>query len=163
MRARRNRRLHRRRSASGYVHAKELCSALDDVNPDRPGARSVNHGEVNKLDRHHGVRRTCLAHRLQDRVRIASRPALCVVAYDCWAFRRLGVVLDARRAGSRAGAKRSGKPDIAMADQEGFRRTGREAACRSPLTEEQVRSLKVGEGARVRAAYTDQTPCTCTS
>jgi fumarate hydratase class I len=32
-----------------------------------------------------------------------------------------------------------------MADQAGFQRTGREVALRTPLTEEQVRSLKVGD------------------
>ena len=32
-----------------------------------------------------------------------------------------------------------------MADQAGFPRTGREVALRTPITEEQVRSLKVGD------------------
>ena len=32
-----------------------------------------------------------------------------------------------------------------MADQAGFQRTGREVALRTPLTEEQVRALKVGD------------------
>ena len=41
-----------------------------------------------------------------------------------------------------------------MADQSGFPRTGREVALRTPLTEEQVRSLKVGDVACVGRAYT---------
>src|SRR6187397_2853116 len=32
-----------------------------------------------------------------------------------------------------------------MADQSGYQRTGREVVLRTPLTEEQVRSLKVGD------------------
>jgi fumarate hydratase class I len=36
-------------------------------------------------------------------------------------------------------------PIAAMADQAGFQRTGREVVLRSPLTEEQMRSLKVGD------------------
>jgi fumarate hydratase class I len=36
-------------------------------------------------------------------------------------------------------------PAVTMADQEGFRRTGREVVLRSPLTEEQARSLHVGD------------------
>jgi fumarate hydratase, class I len=68
------------------------------------------------------------------------------VAYDCWAFRRLGVVLD-----SSAGAitrwlyRDPSHPAIPMFDQSGFVRTGREVPLRAPLTEEQVRALKVGD------------------
>jgi fumarate hydratase class I len=36
-------------------------------------------------------------------------------------------------------------PAVAMADQAGFQRTGREIALRTPLTEAQVRALKVGD------------------
>jgi fumarate hydratase class I len=68
------------------------------------------------------------------------------VAYDCWAFRRLGVVLDATTGAITRWLYRDDtKPVVAMADQAGFRRTGREVALRTPLTEEQVRSLKVGD------------------
>ena len=69
------------------------------------------------------------------------------VAYDCWAFRRLGVVLDARdRRDRRAGCIairriRSSRCSI----RPGFARTGREVALHAPLTEEQVRALKVGD------------------
>ena len=46
-------------------------------------------------------------------------------------------------------------PMIHMADQAGFQRTGRELALQSPLTEEQVRSLKVGDVVLVSGrAYT---------
>jgi fumarate hydratase, class I len=68
------------------------------------------------------------------------------VAYDCWAFRRLGVVLDGRSGAIRQWLYRDpSTPVAAMADQAGFQRTGREVALRTPLTEEQVRALKVGD------------------
>jgi len=68
------------------------------------------------------------------------------VAYNCWAFRRLGVVLDAQTGGIKRWLYRDpAVPAVAMADQHGLRRTGRAIELRSPLTEEQVRSLKVGD------------------
>jgi fumarate hydratase class I len=68
------------------------------------------------------------------------------VAYDCWAFRRLGVVLDAKTGAITQWLYRDpANPAIAMADQAGFQRTGREIALQAPLTEEQMRSLKVGD------------------
>lgn len=68
------------------------------------------------------------------------------VAYNCWAFRRLGVVLDARSGEIRRWLNRDPSvPAAAMADQQGFQRTGREVVLRTPLTEEQVRGLKVGD------------------
>ena len=68
------------------------------------------------------------------------------VAYDCWAFRRLGVVLDARTGAIKRWLYRDpASPLLAMADQAGFQRTGREVVLRTPLTEEAVRSLKVGD------------------
>jgi fumarate hydratase class I len=68
------------------------------------------------------------------------------VAYDCWAFRRLGVVLDSRSGEIVRWLYRdAAQPVVHMADQAGFPRTGREVALRAPLTDEQVRSLKVGD------------------
>ena len=49
------------------------------------------------------------------------------VAYDCWAFRRLGVRLDARDGSITQWLYRDpSNPTIPMIDQEGFVRTGRE-------------------------------------
>jgi fumarate hydratase class I len=68
------------------------------------------------------------------------------VAYNCWAFRRLGVVLDARSGAiTRWLYRDETTPVAAMADQVGFQRTGREISLRTPLTEEQVRALHVGD------------------
>ena len=67
------------------------------------------------------------------------------VAYECWAFRRLGVVLDARTGAIRRWLYRDEKPDGAISTGEGFPRTGREIRLAAPLTEESVRQLKVGD------------------
>jgi fumarate hydratase class I len=68
------------------------------------------------------------------------------VAYDCWAFRRLGVVLDANSGEIKRWLYRDpSSPAAAMADQAGFQRTGREIVLKTPITEEQVRALKVGD------------------
>src|SRR6202167_5151998 len=68
------------------------------------------------------------------------------VAYDCWAFRRLGVRLDASNGAITSWLYRD--PDRAvqrMAHSEGFPLTGREVVLTAPLTEPQRRSLKVGD------------------
>jgi fumarate hydratase class I len=68
------------------------------------------------------------------------------VAYDCWAYRRLGVHLDARDGSIREWLYRDpSSPVIPMIDQAGFARTGREVALNAPLDEDTVRSLKVGD------------------
>jgi fumarate hydratase class I len=72
------------------------------------------------------------------------------VAYDCWAFRRLGVRLDATTGAISSWLYREGtsqsQPMLAPeAVAAGFPRTGREVPLRAPITEEQVRLLKVGD------------------
>ena len=53
------------------------------------------------------------------------------VAYDCWAYRRLGVVLDAHSGEIKRWLYRDpSTPVIPMADQAGFQSTGREVALR---------------------------------
>jgi fumarate hydratase class I len=68
------------------------------------------------------------------------------VAYDCWAFRRLGVLLNANTGAIDQWLYRDpSHPIIPMLDQSGFTRTGREIALNAPLTGEDVRALKVGD------------------
>src|SRR5262245_21126925 len=68
------------------------------------------------------------------------------VAYDCWAFRRLGVVLDATTGAITQWLYRDpSHPIIPMLDQAGFTRTGKALSLTAPLTESAVRSLKVGD------------------
>jgi len=67
------------------------------------------------------------------------------VAYDCWAFRRLGVVIDPATGKINRWLYKEDTPAIRMAKTEGVPLTGREVALTTPLSEEQVRSLKVGD------------------
>jgi fumarate hydratase, class I len=68
------------------------------------------------------------------------------VAYDCWAFRRLGVSLDASSGAITRWLYRDPNQAVTrMARSEGFQLTGREVVLTAPLTEEAVRSLRVGD------------------
>jgi fumarate hydratase class I len=68
------------------------------------------------------------------------------VAYDCWAFRRLGVRLDANTGAITRWLYRDpARPVERMATSAGFPLTGREVILTSPLTEAAVRALKVGD------------------
>jgi len=136
---------------SGYQAAKEqLFRTLDDVNADPRLAEleASIMGEVNKLGigtMGFGGRVSLIGCKITAQNRLPAS-FFVSVAYNCWAFRRLGVVLDARTGAIKHWLYRDEAiPVIAMADQNGFRRTGREVVLRTPLTEEQVRSLKVGD------------------
>ncbi|HEX3371414.1 MAG TPA: fumarate hydratase [Candidatus Acidoferrales bacterium] len=68
------------------------------------------------------------------------------VAYDCWAFRRLGVRLDASTGAINKWLYRDPeRPVQRMAEGSGFELTGREVVLTAPLTEAQMRALKVGD------------------
>jgi fumarate hydratase, class I len=68
------------------------------------------------------------------------------VAYDCWAFRRLGIRLDASTGAINSWLYRDPNRAVArMALTEGFPLTGREVVLTAPLTEETVRGLRVGD------------------
>jgi fumarate hydratase class I len=137
--------------AHGYVLAKyQLFRTLDDVNPvpelarleaeimeqaNRIGVGTMGFGGRQSLI---GCK-ICAANRLPASFFVS-------VAYDCWAFRRLGVRLDpASGAITRWLYRDPARPVEKMAHGEGFPLTGREVILRTPLTEEQVRALKVGD------------------
>ena len=115
---------------SGYVHAKEqLFRTLDDVNPDERLARLEAEimATVNRL----GVGTMGFGGKVSligCKVGVLNRlPAsfFVSVAYDCWAFRRLGVVLDGATGGIRRWLYRDpAVPALAMMDQGGYRRYG---------------------------------------
>ncbi|MEW6126334.1 MAG: FumA C-terminus/TtdB family hydratase beta subunit [Acidobacteriota bacterium] len=68
------------------------------------------------------------------------------VAYDCWAFRRLGVVLDAKTGAIKRWLYRDDQvAPQPMAAGAGFTLTGNEKYLTAPITEAQVRELKVGD------------------
>jgi len=136
---------------SGYAHAKEqLFRTLDDVNPDARLAEleASIMGEVNRLGvgaMGFGGRVSLIGCKIGALNRLPAS-FFVSVAYDCWAFRRLGVVLDARTGAITRWLYRDpASPLIHMADQAGFARTGREVVLETPISEEQVRALKVGD------------------
>jgi fumarate hydratase class I len=140
---------------SGYLHAKEqLFRTLDDTNPDaRLGAiEAAVMDEANRLavgPMGFSGRTSLIGCKIGALNRLPAS-FFVSVAYDCWAFRRLGVRLDAQSGAIRSWLYRDPStrsrpmlpPEVVAA---GFPRTGREVALQSPISEEQVRSLKVGD------------------
>ncbi len=128
---------------SGYTHAKEqLFRTLDDVNPDPRLAEleasimaTVNNLEIGAMG--FGGKVTLIGCKIGALNRLPAS-FFVSVAYDCWAFRRLGVVLDASTGAiTQLALPRSRRhPIIPMLDQAGFARTGREVALNAPLTDE---------------------------
>src|SRR5438309_987873 len=136
---------------SGYAHAKEqLFRTLDDVNPDPRLAEveasimsTVNSLEIGTMG--FGGNVTLIGCKIGALNRLPAS-FFVSVAYDCWAFRRLGVVLEgATGAIDRWLYRDPSHPIIPMLDQAGFARTGREVAIRTPLSDADVRALKVGD------------------
>lgn len=137
--------------AHGYVLAKyQLFRTLDDVNPVPELAKLEAEvmEEANRL----GVGAMGFggkASLIGCKITTANRlPAsfFVSVAYDCWAFRRLGVTLDAQTGAITGWLYRDpDRPVERMARGSGFPLTGREVVLTPPITEEQVRALKVGD------------------
>src|ERR1035437_38945 len=69
------------------------------------------------------------------------------VAYDCWAFRRLGILLDAENGAITQWLYRDPDRPVErlITTGTGFQLTGREVRLEPPLSEEQIRALKVGD------------------
>ncbi|HUA62002.1 MAG TPA: FumA C-terminus/TtdB family hydratase beta subunit [Verrucomicrobiae bacterium] len=137
--------------AHGYELAKgQLFRTLDDVNPDPMLAKLEADimTEANKL----GVGAMGFGGKVSligCKITAANRlPAsfFVSVAYDCWAFRRLGVRLDAVSGAITQWLYRDPAHKVErMARGEGFPLTGREVVLTAPVTEAQVRALKVGD------------------
>src|SRR2546423_31604 len=137
--------------AHGYVLAKDqLFRTLDDVNPVPELAKLE--AEVMEEANRIGVGAMGFGGKVSligCKVRAANRlPAsfFVSVAYDCWAFRRLGVRLDSSSGAITSWLYRDPeRPVERMARGEGFPLTGREVILTPPLTEAQMRALKVGD------------------
>src|SRR5438034_4336173 len=136
---------------SGYVHAKEqLFRTLDDVNPDPRLAEleasimsTVNDLDIGTMG--FGGKVTLIGCKIGAINRLPAS-FFVSVAYDCWAFRRLGVVLDARTGAIRRWLYKDAAPPEKMATREGFPLTGKEITLMPPLQDADVRGLKVGDG-----------------
>jgi len=139
---------------SGYLHAKEqLFRTLDDTNDDPRLAaleRSVM-DEANTLSvgaMGFSGNTTLIGCKVGALNRLPAS-FFVSIAYDCWAFRRLGVHLDASTGSITRWLYREDSPSQPMLTPEevaaGFPRTGREIPLEAPITEDQIRSLKVGD------------------
>jgi fumarate hydratase class I len=135
---------------SGYAMAKQqLFRELDDVNP---------HPQLAQLEQYvlehantlgigtmgFGGEATLIGCKIGAYHRLPAS-FFVSVAYDCWAFRRLGVVLDARTGAIKRWLYKDDSPAIHMARGEGIPLTGREVRLQLPLAEAQVRALRVGD------------------
>ncbi len=138
---------------TGYQRAKEqLFRTLDDSNP---------HPQLAKLEDYvmqtantlgigamgFGGNATLIGCKIGAQNRLPAS-FFVSVAYDCWAFRRLGVTLDAKTGAIKNWLYRDEKePAIKMSSGAGggFVSTGKEKVLRTPITEEQVRELQVGD------------------
>jgi fumarate hydratase, class I len=140
---------------SGYLHAKEqLFRTLDDSNGDPRLAKleATVMDEANRLTvgpMGFSGKTSLIGCKIGALNRLPAS-FFVSIAYDCWAFRRLGVHLDASTGAIVTWLYRDGDkastplltPDAVAA---GFPRTGREIALSAPISEEQIRSLKVGD------------------
>ncbi len=66
------------------------------------------------------------------------------VAYSCWAFRRLGVRLDAQTGEIKRWLHRDENPEK-LAQSEGIPTTGKQFSLTTPISESDVRELRVGD------------------
>jgi len=137
--------------AHGYELAKnQLFRTLDDVNPDPVLAKLEAEimEEANQLgvgSMGFGGQVTLIGCKITKANRLPAS-FFVSVAYDCWAFRRLGVRLDAKTGAIKQWLYRDPeRPVERMTESEGFPLTGREVVLRPPLSEEQIRALKVGD------------------
>ncbi|MEW6510303.1 MAG: FumA C-terminus/TtdB family hydratase beta subunit [Bacteroidota bacterium] len=136
--------------ASGYNHAKQqLFRPLDDVNPNGDLARLESQimRDANALGigtMGFGGAVTLIGCKIGAYNRLPAS-FFVSVAYDCWAFRRLGVVLDTGTGAIKRWLYRDDTPAVRMARSEQLALTGREVRLLMPLGEEQIRSLHVGD------------------
>ncbi|MEK7248984.1 MAG: fumarate hydratase, partial [Bacteroidota bacterium] len=142
---------------SGYALAKQqLFRSLDDVNPNpdlaKLEARILE--DANKLGigtMGFGGQATLIGCKISAYNRLPAS-FFVSVAYDCWAFRRLGVVLDPNTGAIRHWLYKDETPTVKMAKRVGLPVTGREVSLTTPIAEAQVRSLKVGDVVLLNAA-----------
>ncbi len=136
--------------ASGYEHAKmQLFRMIDDVNPNTELAALEKYvmENANKLKigtMGFGGNSTLIACKIGAQNRLPAS-FFVSVAYDCWAFRRQGVVLDAKTGAIKRWLYKEDAPTIKMSKSSEVPLTGNEIHLTTPLTEEKIRSLKVGD------------------
>jgi len=137
--------------AHGYFLAKEqLFRTLDDVNP-VPELRELEDRimqEANTLGvgpMGFGGNKSLIGCKMMAANRLPAS-FFVSVAYECWAFRRLGVKLDAQSGAITSWLYRDpSRPVEQLAASSGFPLSGREIILHPPFTEAQMRELRVGD------------------
>ena len=135
---------------SGYEHAKkQLFRTLDDVNPNETLAELEQYimAHVNDLKigtMGFGGNATLIGCKIGVQNRLPAS-FFVSVAYGCWAFRRQGVVLDAKTGEIKRWIYKEDAPVITMGKGTDIPLSGKEIMLETPLTEEKVRSLNVGD------------------
>jgi fumarate hydratase class I len=136
---------------SGYSYAKQqLFRLLDDNNPDpRLGAledyfmQAANTLGIGTMGFGGGV--TLIGCKIGALNRLPAS-FFVSVAYDCWAFRRLGVILDSETGQIKRWLYRDESAAVArMSSGAGFTLTGKEKRLQAPVSEQDVRALNVGD------------------
>ncbi|MBI5022258.1 MAG: fumarate hydratase [Ignavibacteriales bacterium] len=135
---------------TGYALAKQqLFRLLDDVNPNPELAKLENYimDNANKLGvgmMGFGGKSTLIGCKIGMYNRLPAS-FFVSVAYDCWAFRRLGVVVDAKTGSIKRWLYKDEKPSPRMTKETQLPLTGKEISLTTPLKEDQIRKLKVGD------------------
>ncbi|MDI3257030.1 MAG: fumarate hydratase [Kyrpidia sp.] len=137
---------------TGYEAAKEqLLRPVDDVNPDPRLAElesyimdNANRLEIGTMG--FGGRVTLLGCKIGAINRLPAS-FFVSVAYNCWAYRRLGVVINPETGAITRWLYRSegATPDLAAGQGMVGSDGGRRVVLVAPISEEQVRSLRVGD------------------
>ncbi|MCL6637092.1 MAG: fumarate hydratase [Alicyclobacillus sp.] len=133
---------------SGYELAKEqLFRSLEDTNPNPVLAelesyimQTANHLEIGTMG--FGGRVTLLGCKIGAMNRLPAS-FFVSVAYNCWAFRRLGVVLDPQTGAVKRWLYKD-QPEPVTRPEGGFDLT-QAKVLRAPIREEDVRALRVGD------------------
>ncbi|PWI58119.1 fumarate hydratase [Sulfoacidibacillus thermotolerans] len=132
---------------SGYQHAKEqLFRSLEDENP-IPELRDLEEYIMEKANQlgigtmGFGGRVTLLGCKIGVQNRLPAS-FFVSVAYNCWAFRRQGVVINAHTGKITKWLYKEG--DVQFSDRGGIS-TDHAIVLQAPISEEQIRKLKVGD------------------
>jgi fumarate hydratase, class I len=135
---------------SGFELAKkQLFRRVEDRNPD-PELDSLEQEilqNANTLDigpMGFGGKATLLGCKIGKSHRVPASFYVSV-AYNCWAYRRLGILVDPETGSITSWQYRDAGEISRMSEGKGIPLTGREVVLQAPLSEEQVRSLKVGD------------------
>ncbi|NTW50973.1 MAG: fumarate hydratase [Chlorobiaceae bacterium] len=135
---------------SGFDLAKkQLLRSVDDTNPDPElaGLEQEILDSSNKLNigpMGFAGKTTLLGCKIGKSHRVPASFYVSV-AYNCWAYRRLGVIIDPVDGSIASWQYRDADEIKRMARGEGIPLTGREVVLQAPVSEETVRQLKVGD------------------